>query len=189
MVRRILATVARDRIPVVACTHLLLGFASLGFLGFYPTYLIEVKGFSPSLASALYGLYFAVGTVLQPVAGVSNDRFGSRLTLTAVAGLFTIGLVAIRFAETLALLAVVTMFISNRNGVGVVTNTYIADALPDDIKGAGLGLLRSSWLLVAATGPTFVGYLGDAGQFEDAFLVLAGAAAVATGLALFVPEA
>jgi 5-enolpyruvylshikimate-3-phosphate synthase len=116
-----------------------------------------------------------------------DDRFGPRLTLAGVAGLFTLGLFAIRFVASLAAIAAVTLLISNRNAVGVVTNTHIADALPDDIKGAGLGLLRSSWLLVAATGPTFVGYLADLGRFEDAFLVLAVAAAVATGLALFVP--
>jgi MFS family permease len=81
-----------------------------------------------------------------------------------------------------------TVLLSHRNGVGVVTNTYIADTLPADIKGSGLGLLRTSWLLIGATSPILVGYLGDLGRLTDAFVVLAGVAGVATLLTLLIPS-
>lgn len=188
VVRRLLSSFRRDRIMVVVGTHVLLSFASTGFLAFYPTYLVEVKGFSPGLAATLYGLYFAVGVVLQPLAGLSNDRFGPKWTLATAAGLFSLGLFVVPLGGSLAFFVVLSVLLSNRNSVGVVTNTYIADSLPGEVKGSGLGLLRTSWLLVGAASPTFVGYLGDLGQIEDGYLVLAVAAGLATLLALLVPN-
>ena len=188
LLRRVGRHVRGDRIPVVVAVHLLMAFASLGFLGFYPTYLVEVKGFSPQVAALVFGLYFALGVVVQPVVGASSDAFGPRATLATIAGLFFLGLLAVPAGESVAFFVLVTLLLSNRNGVGVVTNTFIAETLPADVKGSGLGLLRTTWILVGATSPLFVGYLGDVGRLDQAFLVLAGVAGVATALSLFVPR-
>ena len=187
-IRRLLSTVRRGGIPTVVVVHIALAFVSQGFLGFYPTYLIEAKGFSPQLAAVVFGLYFAAGTVVQPLTGMSKDRFGAKWTLALLAGVFFVGLVALQFGQTLPHFLLLTVLLSHRNGVGVVTNTYIADTLPADIKGSGLGLLRTSWLLIGATSPILVGYLGDLGRLTDAFVVLAGVAGVATLLTLLIPS-
>lgn len=186
--RQVLAAVTAGGIPVVVTIHILLAFVSHGFLGFYPTYLVDVKGFSPQLAAVLFGLYFAVGTVIQPAVGMTKDRFGSRPTLVIITGALFLGLVAVQFSRTAVHFALLTVLISHRNGLGVVTNTYIAESLPDEIKGSGLGLLRTSWALIGATSPIFVGYLGSLGRLNFAFLVLAGIAASGTVLAAFVTE-
>lgn len=186
--RRLVASIRGTGISVVVLVHIVLAFASQGLLGFYPTYLIKAKGFSPQVAATVYGLYFAAGTVVQPLTGLSRDRFGSKWTLALIAGLFFAGLAALQFGRSLVHFVVLTVLLSHRNGVGVVTNTFIADTLPDDIKGSGLGLLRTSWILIGATSPILVGYLGDVGQLENAFVVLALIAALAVILALFVPD-
>ncbi len=186
--RQVLAAVTAGGIPVVVTIHILLAFVSHGFLGFYPTYLVDVKGFSPQLAAVLFGLYFAVGIVIQPAVGMTKDRFGSRPTLVIITGALFLGLVAVQFGRTAVHFALLTVLISHRNGLGVVTNTYIAESLPEEIKGSGLGLLRTSWALIGATSPIFVGYLGSLGRLNFAFLVLAGIAASGTILAAFVSE-
>jgi len=175
-------------IPLVVLIHVLLSFVSNGFLGFYPTYLVEVKGFSPQIAAVLYGLYFAVGVVVQLLVGLSKDKFGAKLTLILVAGMFFSGVLFLQFGETILYFVLLTLLLSNRNGLGVITNTYIADTLPDEIKGSGLGLLRTSWIMVGAMSPIFVGYLGDLGQLDYAFLILAGVAGVGLFLTAFVPK-
>lgn len=186
--RQLLGAVTAGGIPVVVSIHILLAFVSHGFLGFYPTYLVDVKGFSPQLAAVLFGLYFAVGIVIQPVVGMTKDRFGSRPTLVIITGALFLGLVAVQFGRTVLHFVLLTVLISHRNGLGVVTNTYIAESLPAEIKGSGLGLLRTSWALIGATSPIFVGYLGSLGRLNFAFLVLAGIAASGMGLAAFVSE-
>ncbi len=186
--RRLATAVVGGGIPLVVGIHIVTAFVSNGFLGFYPTYLIEVKGFSPQMAALLYGSYFALGVGIQPMTGMLRDRFGSKWSLMLVSGMFFLGLIALQFAISLVHIVALTVLLSHRNGLGVITNTFIADSLDDEIKGSGLGLLRTSWILTGATSPIFVGILGDLGQLEFAFLVLAGIAGVATVMTLFVPR-
>lgn len=185
--RQVIGAVTAGGIPLVVGIHIVLAFVSHGFLGFYPTYLIDVKGFSPQLAAVLFGLYFAAGIVIQPLVGMAKDRFGSRLTLTIISGAFFAGLLAVQLGSSVIHFVLLTVLISHRNGLGVVTNTYIADALPEEIKGSGLGFLRTIWQFTGATSPILVGYLGSLGRLDYAFLVLAGIAAIATVLAIAVP--
>lgn len=186
--RRVASSVATRGIPIVVSIHIILAFVSNGFLGFYPTYLIEVKGFSPQIAALLFGSYFAVGVVIQPFTGIIRDRFGSQWSLAFVSSMLFVGLVGLQFGDSILYILLVTALISHRNGVGVVTNTFIADSLDSDIKGSGLGLLRTSWLLMGAMSPIFVGFLGDLGQLNFAFSALAGVAGMAVLLTFIIPE-
>lgn len=186
--QRLASSIVGEGIPTVVGVHIIMAFVSNGFLGFYPTYLIEVKGFSPQTAAILFGTYFGFGVAIQPLTGVSRDRFGSKWTLTLVASLFFLGLVALQFGESVIQILLLTALLSHRNGLGVITNTFIANTLDDDIKGSGLGLLRTSWLLTGALSPIVVGFLGDLGQLNFAFRVLAGIAGGATLLTLMVPR-
>lgn len=188
VLREFYDSVVTSGIPVVVTIHIIMAVVSNGFLGFYPTYLIQVKGFSAQVAAIIFGLYFAVGVVLQPLAGLLRDRFGSRVTIAYIASMVFVGLVALQYGASIVQVGLLTVLISHRNGLGVVTNTYIADQLDPDIKGSGLGLLRTSWLLFGGLSPIFVGFLGDLGQLNLAFLILAGVAGLATLLTVFVPD-
>ncbi len=186
--RRVASSVASRGIPVVVSVHIMVAFVSNGFLGFYPTYLIEVKGFSPQIAALIFGSYFAIGVAVQPLTGMMRDRFGSQWSLAFVTSMLFVGLLALQLGDSLVWVLLVTVLISQRNGVGVVTNTFIADTLDDDIKGSGLGLLRTSWIFAGAMSPIFVGFLGDLGQLNFAFMMLSGIAGVAVLLTLFIPK-
>lgn len=70
----------------------------------------------------------------------------------------------------------------------MVTNTSIADHMDPDIKGAGLEILRTSWLFFSGLSRMSVGFPGDFGQLNFAFLILAGVAGVATVLIILVPH-
>ena len=188
LVDRVRASVTQPGIPSVVAIEVILMFVAQGFLGFYPTYLIEIKGFSPTEAAVLFGFYFAVGILVQPLAGAVTDRIGPRVTLLFLGGFYFAGLLALYFAQSLPGIILLTVLLANKNGTGVVTNTFIADAMYDDIKGTGLGLLRTGWFLIAATSPFFVGYLGDQGLLTQAFLLLAALAGTATVLAFFIPD-
>jgi MFS family permease len=185
--RRVASSITGRGIPIVVTVHIVLAIVSNGFLGFYPTYLIEVKEFSPQVAAIIYGSYFAFGVAIQPLTGIARDHLGSRLSLSLVAGMLFAGLIALQFGSSVVQILLLTVLISHRNGVGVVTNTFIADTLDDEIKGSGLGLLRTSWLFAGALSPIFVGFLGDLGQLNYAFLVLAGIAGLGLLLTAFIP--
>lgn len=54
------------------------------FTRLYPTYSVEEKGLSPSTTSILFSLFFALGVVVKPVAGMGYDRIGMRGALIIV---------------------------------------------------------------------------------------------------------
>lgn len=166
--------------------HIALGFVSQGFLAFYPIFLITVKGFSSQTAAAIYGLYFALGILVQPITGYSRDRYGSKPTLLLLSTTFFVGLLAIQIGMSFIHFVLFTILLSHRNGVGVITNTVIADELPDEAKNSGLGLLRTVWVLIGTTSPTIIGYLGDRGLLKQGFMFLAVISGVTTILILVV---
>lgn len=158
------------------------------FTGFYPTYLVEVKGLAPTTATVLFGGFFALGILVKPVAGSAYDARGLRRSLPVVLVAITVSLVLIPLVEGLVALAAVTALASSVLGYGTITLTYLTDSFPDEVRGTGLGLLRTGYMLIGAGSPTVVGVLADAGYFDEAFFLLAGIAAVAGILALLVPE-
>jgi MFS family permease len=57
------------------------------FTGFYPTYLIEIKGVSATMASFMFGGFFAMGILIKPLVGTAYDAYGIRGSLPFVLSL------------------------------------------------------------------------------------------------------
>ena len=159
------------------------------FTAFYPTYLSTVKGLSPSVASVLFGLFFAVGVVVKPVAGAAYDRIGMRGSLLGVLLPPVAGFVFLPLVDELWLLVVVTALISTMLGSGAITQSYIADALSDEVQGTGLGVVRTTTATLGAGGPVVFGVVADLGYFDEGYLVLAVIMAAVILLTLRMPRA
>lgn len=162
-------------------------FSFQGLTAFLPVYLISVKGLDQSTAGVLYGLFFATGAVVQPVAGYISDRYGDRTALILITGIYTLSLFALPFIDRLSFLAVLTVVLGSRAGIGPINNGYLVAVLPDDVRGSSYGLLRTTYMMIASTGSIAIGVLSDAGWFDEAFMLLAVLTAVATGCYLFLP--
>lgn len=187
-IRYILANILVGPILIATLIQFLAFFAWQGFTSFFVTYLVETKGLSIGIASTLFGLFFLLGLVVRPISGTSHDALGPRATLSIVMSLITVGLVALTQAEGLFQIAAVTVLLSSLLGFTPSTQTYIANALPDDMKGSGLGLLRTTLMLLGATSAIVVGYVADAGYFDGAFLLLAGFSGISVFVSLLLPR-
>lgn len=176
--------VSHPPVVVVTLAMLLASFTYQGFTGFYPTYLVARKGFDEGAAATLFGLFFATAIVVQPVAGIARDRFGARWTLVAALAVAAAALAALPFVAGLVPLVAVTVLLSSLLAFWPISNAYVVEAVPEDIQGATIGLTRTFYILVGATGSIFVGAAGDRGRFDEAFLVLAALTVVAIGLAI-----
>jgi MFS family permease len=185
LVRKIIAAVRAENLSVIVALQIIAAYIGQGFLSFYPTYLIEIKGFPPAVAASLYSLYFIIGIFVQPLSGMSQDALGSKKTLYILFGMVFVGLVALHFASGFLIIALLTVLLSCRGGIGVINNSHLSKLLPDGIQGSGLGFLRTVWVLIAASGPLLVGFLADSGLFEEAFLFLAAIAGLGTVLVTF----
>lgn len=186
--RYVLVSLAKPTI-VVATAIQLLGFSVWQvFTGFYPTYLIEVKGLPTAFVTVMFGLFFALGVVVQPLSGAAYDRFGIRRSLPAVMGCAAVGLALFPLLEGLLPIVLVTALSSALLGVTVMTMPYLTGALPTDMQGTGLGFVRTTFMLIGAGAPTAAGVLADWGRFDEVFFLLAGLAGVAILLARLLPE-
>lgn len=181
-VRRVYSEVRQPAL-VFGTVIMVLGLAiSQAFVGFYPTYLIEIKGMSAPVASGLFALFFALGVVIRPLAGNSYDRIGIRRLLFFIVGVSTTGFVLLPLIEGLPALVAVTVVIAVMTGRGTVTMAYMTVSLSSDVQNTGLGILRTFFFLSGAVSPVVFGAIADRGYFDEAFFLLA----VLSGLTILV---
>ena len=158
------------------------------FSGLYPTYLVERKGLSSSLAGVLFSVFFAFGVLVKPLAGAAYDRIGLRRALVIVLVGPVAGLGALPFVDGFWPLVAVTALVSTMLGSGAITQAFFSDAIPADVRGTGLGAVRTTSATLGALGPVLFGALADRGYFDEGYLLLAGVLVVVIFLTLRVPE-
>lgn len=183
--RRVRTETIRTPIPTIVSIQIAVSFLIQGFGSFYPAYLTTAKRLSPAFAALLFGLFFAIGAVLQPLSGSMMDRVGKRDTLVLFFGGCTSALWLLPFLAGRSQLLLVTILVSTLNGCAVVTQTFIADALPQEMQGTGLGTLKAGWMLCGAAAPLLIGVLADSDHFDTAFVLLAVVASVGWLLSFF----
>lgn len=157
------------------------------FTAFYPAYLIEIKGLDPSVATLIFGGFFAIGIVVKPLTGSAYDAYGIRRSLPIVLLLITVAMGVLPFVENLGSILIITALASSVLGYGAITLTHLTRALPDSVQGTGLGSIRASYMILGAGSPIVVGLFADIGLFDEAFFLLAGIAFLATVLSVRVP--
>jgi len=187
-IRYVFSGVLRREIVIMTIILILINAIYQSFTGFYPTYLVETKGLPTSIVTALFGLFFALGMVIQPVSGALYDRFGMRRTLTFFMGVVTGALALLPWVEGLVPVAIITVFVSFLLGFGAITTPYLTAALPWDMQGTGLGFLRTIYMTTAAGSPVLFGAIADRGFFDEVFLLLGVLAGVTIALTLLISE-
>ncbi|MFC6837935.1 MFS transporter [Halomarina ordinaria] len=176
--------------PVVYGTvALVLGLAVWqAFTSFYPTYLVEQKGLSTTLASVLFGGFFALGICIKPLAGAAYDRFGTRRSLLIVASGPTVSLAALPLVDGFLPLAGITALTATLLGFATVLEPSLLRALPADVRGTGFGILRTVGFTVGATTPVLFGAAADRGFFDAGFVALSALAGGMFLLAFRIPS-
>jgi len=158
------------------------------FTGFYPTYLIEEKGVSVTVASGLFALFFALGIVIQPFAGNAYDQVGARRSLLFIVGISGVGFALLPLVDGIAALVFVTVLIAVLVGRATIVLAYLTMSLSAEIQNTGLGIVRTVFFTLGATGPVIFGAIADRGYFDEVFFLLAGLSAVSVLVILRLPR-
>lgn len=158
------------------------------FTGFYPTYLIEEKGVSSSTAALLFSLFFAIGVIVKPGAGAAYDRIGIRTSLVIVLSGPAVGLAILPIVNGIPALVVVTALVSIMLGSGAITQSFLSEAFSEEIRGTGLGIVRTSVAMLGAAGPVLFGAIADRGYFDEGYFILAGVMLVVILLTVRLPK-
>lgn len=186
--RYVIAEMRRSNLVFVSFILFLYVLIWQSFTGFYPTYLVEVKGLSSSAAGVLFSTFFAFGVVVKPLAGVAYDRIGMRRALVIVLVGPVAGLVLLPIVEGFWPLAGITVIVSTMLGSGAITQSFLSDAFADDIRGTGLGAVRTTVATLGAMGPVLFGGIADRGYFDQGYVLLAAILVVVVLLTLRLPE-
>lgn len=168
----------------------LIGLVWNGLFNLYEIYLIDAKGVSRGVATAMLTLMFATGIPAFWVGGSLADRFPYVPFLLAI----TVGFVGSLYLVTVvgsiggvvAASAIVGFVL---HSLFPVTDTFVLDSLSDDHRGSGYALFSAAMMPFHAVGPFAVGWLVDLGFGFDAVfrglgLVLLGLVAVLATLAV-----
>jgi len=186
--RYVLAELRRPNMAFIVVIFFLYILIWQAFTGFYPTYLVEEKGLSSSTAALLFSLFFAMGIVVKPVSGAVYDRLGLRRSLVMVfAGpVFGFGLLPV--LDSVPALVALTALASTMLGSGAITQGYLSESFSGDMRGTGLGVVRTATATLGAAGPVLFGVIADRGYFDEGYFALAGLVLCVPLLALRLSE-
>lgn len=127
------------------------------FTGFYPTYLLDAKGFDETTVSVIFGGFFGLGILIQPAAGAVSDRIGAKRTVGALLAMTLLGLVTLPVLQRPVHVGLLTVLLGAQLGFWPVAFTLMVEALSPEVQGSGLGVVRAVYLILAASGPVFGG--------------------------------
>jgi MFS family permease len=185
---RVLAQLKTREVLLTTAGVTLTFFTFQGMTAFLTTYLVTEKAVDERTAALLYGGLFTVAAIAQPLAGRISDQTNERIVLVSITGVYAVLLVALVVTGEFLFLAATVLLLGTQRGGTPVATAYLAAALPEDVRGGGYGLLRTVFTTVSSMAAVVVGLLADGGQFDTAFLLLAGLAALATCCYLVLPR-
>lgn len=181
----ILPTIRRPAIVQATLLLVLWEVILQAFMGFFPTYLVDVKGVSTQLAAGMLGLYFALGVIVKPISGRLYDRIGVRYPLLAILSTTAIALAALPFFTEIWMFAGVAVLMSGLLGYETVVISDLTRRLPDTTRGTNLGALRTIYIILGALSPVVFGSIADRGYFSEAFFIFAALAGIGIAFVLY----
>lgn len=133
----------------------------LGVMSFFPTYLVEERGFSLFLAGLLFSIVYLGGIVAAPLLGALSDRWNRWKTAYALFALVGCSIFLLTSKLSLPWLVLVTAIFSLSGAFFPVMHSYVLESFPAEMKGASLGLFVSAAGLIGSLTPSLVGYAAD----------------------------
>jgi len=143
-----------------------------GLIAFLPIFLVSVKGFSPTVASIYYSLFFLFGVGYQLLSGILYNRLKITNILIINMVIIALSLLMLIIIDNYYILWLLLIPLSSLLGYSVITITYLTDKLDSSVNGATLGLIRTIYIMVGSTGPILIGIISDMGYFDYSFILL-----------------
>lgn len=147
-------------------------FAVNGIVTFLPTFLVEHRAQTPTVAGIVFSAYFVIRGGAQIGVGMLSDRVGRDFAVATCLlagagglGLFVAGPGLTAVAAAVVLFAIGSSFFAS-------LEPRFMDLLSDSERGAGFGLVRTVYVVFGSTGSFGVGLLADLFGWGTSFSVL-----------------
>jgi predicted MFS family arabinose efflux permease len=180
--RQVRDLLARPGVTYTTAVAVITGFTFQAISSFFPTFLVEFRGVSPSLAGVGFGAVFGIASIAQPVAGRISDYVTRDFAIGSSVAFTGLALSVLLFVPGRVGLVAGTALL----GVGVswpgTLQARFMDQLDEAERGYGFGLVRTVYMFVGASGSVVVGTLAE--QFDWTVGYGAVIALLAVGLLL-----
>lgn len=149
-------------------------FVVNGLISFLPTFLVEHRNYTPTLAGVVFSAYFVVRGGVQIGIGSISDRLGRDFALAGCMLASVAGLVLLVVGPGAYAVAIGILLIGLGASYFPALDPRFLDELSEAERGTGFGLVRTIYVVTGATGSVGVGLLADSFDWAGAFLFLAG---------------
>ena len=153
-------------------------FVWQGIASFLPTFLVEYSRLSATISGAVFSAYFITQGVAQVGVGAVSDRYGSDVTIVGCLGLGILGLGLFVLRTDLVSIAMATLLVGVSLSVNAAVIPRFFEEFSEDERGAGFGLVRTTYMVLASLGSVAVGFLADTFGWSISFGFMMGLFAV-----------
>lgn len=177
----VLELLGRRPIRFTVAMSVLCAFTWQATASFLPTFLVEYHGYSQTFAGVVFSAYFVIHGITQPLLGRLSDRYGrdgviAFCLVVGIAGylLFVVG------TGSLAVAAAVGLVGTAMSWSAAMLPRFM-DHLSVAERGAGFGLVRTTYMVLGSMGSVVTGAVADVWGWATAFGLLAVLLAVVLG--------
>jgi len=157
----IVELLSRPEIAFTAGIALVADFTWQGLASFLPTFFAAHRGHSATLAGVVFAAYFVVQGILQIWVGSLADRYGRDRAIALCFGTAILGLALLVGVPGLVGLVPGIVLLGLGMGWGAAVFPRFMDHLGAEERGAGFGLVRTVYMVLASGGSVVVGLLAD----------------------------
>lgn len=151
--------------PLLVCSGIVYTILSL--------YMADL-GFKKSQIGLLYTVGALAGAIASPLFGKLADRIGRKPVLLGAMSAFVLVFGGFAFVAKPEHMFLVMLLEGTAWGaMGTSANALVADLVPQDKRGAALGVYNTAWNLGWIIGPVTGGMLSDVFGFRKTFLLAA----------------
>lgn len=161
-------------------------FGLEGFRNFLPIYLQATKGFSTAFAGGAFAGVYAIGIVVNPVAGLVGDRLGHMRVIVITTALCLVGTLIVLFSPSrIPVLLGLALFSVGSRGYWPVINAYVLLRVQQSNKAGDFGAMSTLYSGFGSSGSIYVGVAAGLSDYSIAFAGLALFFAVVMGLTVW----
>jgi len=149
--------------------------STMGIYTMLPLFLVTEHGMDRSLANELVGLSRVLSIAMALLAGVVNDRLGSRRTLMIV--LLLSGTMTILLGAVPGFWTILLVFLQPLMAVSFFPPAFalLSTVGPPDVRNVSVSLaVPAGFMFGGGVMPLFIGFMGDRGSFAGGIVIVGG---------------
>ncbi|MEY7849869.1 MFS transporter [Natrarchaeobius sp. A-rgal3] len=144
-----------------------------GLMSFLPTFLIEFREYSPTVAGIAFSAFFVVRACAQVGLGRVSDAYGRDFAIAGSMIAGAVGVALFLFSDDLLVVSAAILLAGLGSSFFSALDPRFIDQLSSEERGAGFGLVRTVYTVVGAAGSAGVGLTADFLGWPVAFATLA----------------